>query len=173
MSFTDEEIAYIKSQPLARIATVAPDGRPDVAAVGFEFDNTHFYIGGFNPTNTRRSRNVRNGNHHVALVIDDVKSIQPWTPRFIRIYGTAELVDRAGQQILKITPTTSWSGNLSGRWSPGNVKKTLSAKPTTSRASSEAMNHNACPPRWSRSALPELASLGYSSMLMKCCHVAV
>jgi pyridoxamine 5'-phosphate oxidase family protein len=119
-TLTDEEIAYIKSQPLARIAAVAPDGRPDVAAVGFEFDNTHFYIGGFNPTNTRRSRNVRNGNHQVALVIDDLKSIQPWTPRFIRIYGIAELVDRAGQQILKITPTTSWSGNLSGRWSPGN-----------------------------------------------------
>ena len=46
MSFTGEAIAYIKSQPLARVATVAPDGQPDVAAVGFEFDDTHFYIGG-------------------------------------------------------------------------------------------------------------------------------
>lgn len=120
MSFTDEEIAYIKFQPLARVATVAPDGQPDIAPVGFEFDDIHFYIGGFNPTNTRRSRNVRSGNHHVALVIDDLKSLDPWTPRFIRIYGSAELVERGGQQILKITPITSWSGNLSGRWSPGN-----------------------------------------------------
>jgi pyridoxamine 5'-phosphate oxidase family protein len=120
MSFTDEGIAYIKSQPLARVATVAPNGQPDIAALGFEFDGTHFYIGGFKPTNTRRSNNVWNGNHQVALVIDDLKTIQPWTPRFIRVYGTAELVDRAGQQILKITPTTSWSGNRSGRWSPGN-----------------------------------------------------
>jgi pyridoxamine 5'-phosphate oxidase family protein len=58
MSFTDEEIAYIKSQPLARVATVSSDGQPDIAPVGFEFDDTHFYIGGYNPTNTRRSRNV-------------------------------------------------------------------------------------------------------------------
>lgn len=61
MSFSDEEIAYIKSQPLARVSTVAPDGQPNIAPVGFEFDDIHFYIGGFNRTNTRRSRNVRSG----------------------------------------------------------------------------------------------------------------
>ena len=38
--FTDEEIAYIHSQPLARVATVSPDGQPDVAPVGFEFAGT-------------------------------------------------------------------------------------------------------------------------------------
>lgn len=68
MSFTDKEIAHIKSQPLAGIATVAPDGQPDVAAVGFEFDDTHLYVSCFNPTRTGRSHNVRNGNHHLALV---------------------------------------------------------------------------------------------------------
>ncbi|WP_428343099.1 pyridoxamine 5'-phosphate oxidase family protein [Mycobacterium sp.] len=31
MSFTDEEVAYLNSQPLGRIATVAPDGQPDVS----------------------------------------------------------------------------------------------------------------------------------------------
>jgi pyridoxamine 5'-phosphate oxidase family protein len=117
MAFDDEEIAYINSQPLARIATVASDGQPDIAPVGFEFDGTHFYIGGFNPTNTRRSKNVRSGNAHVAVVIDDLKPGERWTPRFIRIYGTAELIDRDGDQILKVTPVTSWSGNLSGQWS--------------------------------------------------------
>ena len=49
MSFTDEEIAYLNSQPLGRIATVAPDGQPDVSAVTYEFDGTHFYIGGIDP----------------------------------------------------------------------------------------------------------------------------
>jgi hypothetical protein len=29
MSFTDEEIAYLRSQPLVRLATVGPDGQPD------------------------------------------------------------------------------------------------------------------------------------------------
>jgi pyridoxamine 5'-phosphate oxidase family protein len=119
MSFTDEEIAYIRSQRLARIATVSSDGQPDVSPVGFEFDGEHFYIGGYSPTNTRRSRNVRDGNHHAALVIDDLVTTQPWTPRYLRVYGTAELVTRpgSGHQILKITPTTSWSLNLSGTWS--------------------------------------------------------
>ncbi len=34
MSFTDAEIAYLRSQPLARIATVSPDGQPDASPVG-------------------------------------------------------------------------------------------------------------------------------------------
>ncbi|MFJ7949604.1 PPOX class F420-dependent oxidoreductase [Streptomyces sp. NPDC096354] len=127
MSFTEEEITYIRSQRLARIATVSADEQPDVTPVGFEFDGTHFYIGGYNPTNTRRARNVRSGNHKVALVIDDLVSTQPWTPRYLRLYGTAELVARpAGtgeQQVLKITPVTSWSMNLSGEWSAGSTHR--------------------------------------------------
>ncbi|MBB2769974.1 MULTISPECIES: pyridoxamine 5'-phosphate oxidase family protein [Mycolicibacterium] len=41
MSFTDEELAYMASQPLARIATVDDEGQPDVVPVGFEFDGTY------------------------------------------------------------------------------------------------------------------------------------
>jgi pyridoxamine 5'-phosphate oxidase family protein len=115
MSFTAEEVAFIQSQRLARVATVAADGQPDVVPVGFEFDGTHFYIGGFDPANTRRTRNIRAGNDKVAFVIDDLVSVDPWVPRFLRVYGTAELVDRDAQPILKITPVISWSANLDGR----------------------------------------------------------
>ena len=59
MSFTDEEVAYIRSQRLARVATAAADGQPDVVPVGYEFDGTHFYIGGMDPANTRRARNIK------------------------------------------------------------------------------------------------------------------
>ena len=56
-------------------------------------------------------------------MIDDLASVSPWSPRFIRIYGTAELVDRDGEpgsaSIMRITPTVSWSLNLAGDWSPG------------------------------------------------------
>lgn len=139
MAFTDDEAAYIRSQPLARIATVSNDGQPDVTPVGYEFDGTHFYIGGYHPTNTRRARNVRDGNARIALVIDDLSSTNPWTPRYLRIYGTAELVDRGGQQILKITPTTSWSINLTsdrptGRphgLAPRKTDHTSAQEPTT------------------------------------------
>ena len=115
MSFTAEEVAYIQSQGLVRVATAGADGQPDVVPVGIEFDGTHFYIGGFDTTNTRRTRNVQSGNDKVAFVIDDIASTDPYAPRFLRVYGTAELVDRDSQPILKITPVTSWSFNLEGR----------------------------------------------------------
>ncbi len=120
MAFVDEEISYLRSQRLARIATVAPDGQPDVSAVGFEFDGTHFYVGGHGDVaRTRKFRNVGAGNTKVALVIDDLPSIHPWIPRSLRVYGTAEFVEREGQfgpgTYLRITPTISWSWNLAGR----------------------------------------------------------
>ena len=104
---------------LARLATVAPDGQPDVVPVGFEFDGRHLYVGGLDPARTRKFRNVQAGNTKVALVIDDLASVRPWSPRYLRIYGTAELVERPGQfgpgPYMRITPTVSWSFNLDGR----------------------------------------------------------
>ncbi|MFG1707495.1 pyridoxamine 5'-phosphate oxidase family protein [Nonomuraea sp. M3C6] len=38
MSFTDEELAYLRSQPLARVATLGADGQPDVVPLAFEYD---------------------------------------------------------------------------------------------------------------------------------------
>jgi pyridoxamine 5'-phosphate oxidase family protein len=119
MSFTEEEIAYLRSQPLGRLATVAPDGQPDVVPVGFEFDGTYFYVGGIDPAKTRKVRNVRAGHSEVALVIDDLVSTDPWSPRYLRVYGTAEVIERAGRfgpgVYLRITPTVSWSWALEGR----------------------------------------------------------
>jgi pyridoxamine 5'-phosphate oxidase family protein len=119
VSFTDEEIAYLRSQRLARIATMGPDGQPDVVPVGFEFDDGRFYVGGMDLKRTRKFRNVEAGNAKVALVIDDAASADPWTPRFLRVYGTADWVERPGQfgpdTYLRITPTVSWSWNLDGR----------------------------------------------------------
>lgn len=118
MTFSDEEVAYMKSQRLARIATVATDGQPDVVPVGFEYDDQYVYIGGMDPVKTRKFRNVDSGNTKVAVVIDDLVSSRPWSPRYLRIYGQAELVQRAGQfgpgWYMRITPTISWSWNLDG-----------------------------------------------------------
>jgi pyridoxamine 5'-phosphate oxidase family protein len=120
MSFSEEETAYLLSQRLARVATVSGDGQPDVVPVGFEFDGSHFYVGGMDLTSTRKYRNVAAGNELVALVVDDVVTMTPWTPRFVRIYGTASVVQREGDsgQTLRITPTVSWSWNLEGRGFP-------------------------------------------------------
>ncbi|GAG14244.1 unnamed protein product, partial [marine sediment metagenome] len=54
----------------------------------------------------------------VALVIDDLESIDPWKPRGIRIFGTAVVVERSGKlgsrNYLQIIPTVSWSWNIEG-----------------------------------------------------------
>jgi pyridoxamine 5'-phosphate oxidase family protein len=119
MAFTDQEVAYLRSQRLARLATVSADGQPDVVPVGFEFDGTYLYVGGHETLKTRKFRNVLSGNVKVGLVVDDFASISPWTPRSLRIYGTAEVVERDGTAgpgaYLRITPTISWSWNLDGR----------------------------------------------------------
>jgi pyridoxamine 5'-phosphate oxidase family protein len=68
---------------------------------------------------TRKFRNVRAGNHEVALVIDDLVSFEPFIARGIRIYGRAEdPVERVGMfgpgHYVRIVPTVSWSWNLEG-----------------------------------------------------------
>ncbi|MFD3311524.1 PPOX class F420-dependent oxidoreductase [Streptomyces sp. NPDC058694] len=123
MSFTDEEIAYMRSQPLARVATLSPDGlQPDVVPLAFEYDGTHFWVGGSGSSvaGTRKFRNIRAGHQEVALVIDDLVSLDPFIARGVRVYGTAEEpVERVGMVgpglYVRITPTVSWSWNMAGR----------------------------------------------------------
>jgi pyridoxamine 5'-phosphate oxidase family protein len=119
MAFTKDEVAYLTSQPLARIATVGDDGQPDVVPVGVEFDGTYLWVGGRAPERTRKFINVRAGHAKVALVVDDLVTTDPWTPRFLRVYGTAELMERPGRfgagTYMRITPEISWSWNLEGR----------------------------------------------------------
>ncbi|WP_049558773.1 PPOX class F420-dependent oxidoreductase [Nonomuraea sp. SBT364] len=121
MAFTDEEIAYLRSQPLARLATLAADGQPDVVPVAFEFDGERFWVGGSGPSvlETRKFRNVSAGNELVALVVDDLVSLQPFVARGVRVYGRAgDPVERAGMVgpgfYVGITPAVSWSWNLAG-----------------------------------------------------------
>ncbi|WP_163508745.1 PPOX class F420-dependent oxidoreductase [Fodinicola acaciae] len=119
MSFTEEELAYLRSQPLGRLATVATDGQPDNAPVGFEVDGPYVYVGGMDPATTRKWKNIAAGNEKVCLVVDDLASTDPWAPRFVRIYGTADLVERQSRfpsaDTIRITPTISWSWNLDGK----------------------------------------------------------
>ena len=94
--FSEKEVEYLKSQYLARISTVSPeDLQPDVAPVGFDFDGEYFYVGGINLSETRKYKNILK-NNKVALVIDDLRTVNPWAPRGVRIYGTADIVTRQG-----------------------------------------------------------------------------
>jgi len=119
--FSEPEVQYLKSQRLARIATVSRKGQPDVVPVAFEFDGKNFYVGSHGQDiflRTLKYKNVKNGNRLVALTIDDLESVDPWRPRSVKVYGTAEIVDHKGMfgpgKYLRITPTISWSFGIKG-----------------------------------------------------------
>ncbi len=119
--FSKPEIEYMKSQRLARIATVDKNNRPDVVPVGIEFDGTHFWVGSHSQDiffTTKKYKNVSHGNTKVALVIDDLKTIEPWHPRCVKVYGTGEVMDHTGifgpGKYLRITPEVSWSIGIEG-----------------------------------------------------------
>ena len=112
---------YLKSQRLARFATVSRDGQPDVVPVGFEYDGKYFWVGSHSQEiffRTRKYKNVRDGNTKVSLVVDDLLTVNPWHPRFVRVYGTAEVVDHDGifgpGKYLRITPSITWSSGIEG-----------------------------------------------------------
>jgi len=111
--FSAKEVKYLKSQHLARIGTATNDGVPDVAPVGFDFDGKYFYVGGMHLSKTHKYKNAVK-NPRISLVIDDLKSVEPWHPRFVKIFGTADLVNRKGYvgetMYIRITPQrkTSW-----------------------------------------------------------------
>ena len=124
--FSEQELAFLRAQPLARIATVDNEEQPTVDAVGFEFDGARFSIGGHQLETTRQYQNSVAGHRKVSLLIDDLKSLRPWQPRGIRIHGIAEIVHRQGHlgpgSYLVITPLVSWSWGIEEPGSePGKV----------------------------------------------------
>ncbi len=128
--FTLEEINYMQSQRLARIATVGTNGQPHVVPVGFRYnpDTDTIDIGGHNFAQRKKWRDVQQ-NPRVAVVIDDVASVQPWTVRGIEIRGKAEMLMAGGETVVRgfdsamfrITPQriVSWGINpAADAWIP-------------------------------------------------------
>ncbi len=99
-NFTDAEQSYFRSQRLGRLATVGPNGKPHVVPVGFRYDvdADAIDIGGHGLDRSKKWRDLL-ANPNVAFVIDDLASVDPWTPRGIEIRGTAELHEEGGERI--------------------------------------------------------------------------
>jgi len=110
--FTDAELEYLSSQRLARIATASPTGEPEVSPVGFRADANGIETGGIDVTKTVRFRNIRSTGR-ASMVIDDLASVDPWTPRGVKVRGAAELVtDTDGRVSIRISPDTVWSWGI-------------------------------------------------------------
>ncbi|HEY3941805.1 MAG TPA: PPOX class F420-dependent oxidoreductase [Acidimicrobiales bacterium] len=93
MSFTDAERGYLGTQRLGRLATVQPDGTPQVSPVGFSLNHElgTIDIGGFSMSTSQKYRNVT-VDPRVAFVVDDIASIEPWRVRCLEVRGVAEAV---------------------------------------------------------------------------------
>jgi pyridoxamine 5'-phosphate oxidase family protein len=102
--FTDAERAYLRDEhPLARLATVGPDGTPHVMPVGiYRLDEDSDVIDtmGSELTTTKKWRDVvRTGRG--AIVVDDV--LPPFRPRGIEVRGRAEAID-GPEPMIRIYP---------------------------------------------------------------------
>lgn len=114
--FSDKEIDYLKLQKHARIATVSKGLQPDVAPVSYELEGDKFVIPSLDMEKTLKYKNIKSGNPKVAIVIDDLESVNPWKPRGIKVHGTAEIVERKGRfgegLYIEITPERVWSWGI-------------------------------------------------------------
>ena len=98
--FTDEEIEYLKSQLLGRLATGGPDGQPHVVPVGFRYNAEldTIDIGGHDFTRRKKYHDVQR-NPRVAFLVDDLASVNPWRVHGIEVRGEAEVLTSGGEAL--------------------------------------------------------------------------
>jgi len=96
-TFSEKELEYLRGQRLARLATVNAKGTPHVVPVGFRVsgDGEAIDVGGHGFAGSKKHRDIE-ANQKVAIVIDDLASTNPWTPRGIEVRGTAEIHESGG-----------------------------------------------------------------------------
>ncbi|XVQ13851.1 PPOX class F420-dependent oxidoreductase [Spirillospora sp. CA-255316] len=120
MDFTDTEREYLSTQRLGRLATVGPEGDPQNNPVGFRLnrDLGTVDIYGYDMAATRKFRNIRK-NDQVSLVVDDIRSLDPWQVRGIEIRGRAEALtgvatpgSHLSDAIIRIHPRTVFTWGL-------------------------------------------------------------
>ena len=111
-AFTEAELHYLSTQPLMRFATASLEGRPDVAPVVFEVDGDDLVTSGFDIAHTVRYRNVQE-NPQATVVIDDLASVNPWSPRGIKVIGVTTIETFDGGERFRISPRVviSWAIN--------------------------------------------------------------
>jgi pyridoxamine 5'-phosphate oxidase family protein len=110
--FTPAEMEYLRSQPLMRFASASLSGRPDVAPVVFELDGDDIVTSGFDIAKTVRYKNVK-ANPRATVVVDDLASLNPWSPRGVKVIGSCVVETHGGGERFRISPEViiSWAIN--------------------------------------------------------------
>ena len=111
-AFTPAETEYLRNQPLMRFASASTSGRPDVAPVVFDLDGDDIVTSGFDIARTVRYRNVQS-NPRATIVVDDLASTDPWSPRGIKVIGSCVVESHDGGERFRISPEViiSWAIN--------------------------------------------------------------
>jgi pyridoxamine 5'-phosphate oxidase family protein len=97
MIFTTAEAEYLASQPIGRLATVQANGTVQVCPVRFvnNVPTDSIDIGGYRLTSSQKYRNIVH-NGRAALVVDNIRSFDPWRISSLEIRGVAEIVEDTG-----------------------------------------------------------------------------
>jgi pyridoxamine 5'-phosphate oxidase family protein len=97
---TNAQIEYLAGQRLGRLATAGSDHKPHVIPTSFRYnaDLRTIDVGGHHVATTKKYRDVQN-NGWAAIVVDDLVSVDPWTPRMLEIRGRAEAVPEGGSHL--------------------------------------------------------------------------
>lgn len=105
--FTPEQVRFLTSRRVGRLATAGADGRPHVVPVCYAFDGVLLYtpidekpkrVGA---GELRRIRNLRE-NPQVSIVVDDYD--EDWTRlAFVIVRGRAEIVERGEERSEALT----------------------------------------------------------------------
>ena len=114
-NFSRNEIEYLQSGLLGRLATVGRDGTPHIAPVGMFSYNAELDtidVGGHDMASTKKFRDVARSGR-AAFVVDDVLQ-PPWRPRGIELRGRAEAVD-GPRPLIRIHPQRIVSWGILGR----------------------------------------------------------
>ena len=120
MTFTDAEQRFMARLGRGHLATIAPDGRPQVKPLGFTYNAAlgTIDIAGMNMGSSAKYRNVQ-ANPHVAFVVDEVTAPTYEGAHFLEIRGEAETAvgpdDPTGHlapEIIRIRPRRVISFNV-------------------------------------------------------------
>jgi pyridoxamine 5'-phosphate oxidase family protein len=123
VTFTDSEHAYLVDQPLGRLATIGPDGAPQVKPVAYVVTGETVEIGGPGLSHSRWFRNIK-ADPRISLVVDD-NAEEPVGPggqrgRGLEIRGHAELsagepaMSGFSNEFVRIHPRRIIAWNLDG-----------------------------------------------------------
>lgn len=99
-ALTNPQIAYLTSHRLGRLATTGADHKPHVVPTSYRYNPElgTIDLGGQHVATTKKYHDVQ-VNGWAAIVVDDLVSIDPWTPRMLEIRGRAEPIPTGGSTL--------------------------------------------------------------------------